>query len=58
MGRAASHTGQIVTWDQIMNSKFQFCSYLDDLDYGCEVPVKADEMGQFRIPIPGKWTET
>jgi hypothetical protein len=57
MGRAASHTGQTVTLDQMMKSEFQFCDYLEDLDYDSEVPVRADEMGQFKIPIPGQWTE-
>jgi len=57
MGRAACHTGQAVTWDQIMNSKFQFCDYLDDLSYDSPAPVKADENGQFPVPIPGQWKE-
>jgi predicted dehydrogenase len=57
MGRAACHTGQTVTWDDIMNSKFQFCDYLDDLDYDSPVPVRADEDGRFPTPVPGKWTE-
>jgi len=57
MGRAACHTGQTVTWDQIMASRFQFCDYLDDLNYDSPAPVKADENGQFPLPIPGQWTE-
>ena len=57
MGRAACHTGQTVTWDQIMESRFQFCDYLDDLDYDSPAPVKADEDGRFPVPIPGKWKE-
>ncbi|HEC02920.1 MAG TPA: twin-arginine translocation signal domain-containing protein [Phycisphaerales bacterium] len=57
MGRAACHTGQEVTWDQIMESRFQFCNYLDDLYYDSPAPVKADANGQFPFPIPGKWTE-
>jgi predicted dehydrogenase len=57
MGRAACHTGQTVTWDQIMKSRFQFCDYLDDLDYDSPVPVRADENGQFPVPIPGQWKE-
>jgi predicted dehydrogenase len=57
MGRAACHTGQTVTWDQIMKSKFQFCDYLDDLDYDSPAPVKADEDGRFPVPIPGQWKE-
>lgn len=57
MGRIACHTGQTVTWDQIMKSRFQFCDYLDDLHPGSPVPVKADEQGRFPVPIPGQWTE-
>jgi len=57
MGRAACHTGQEVTWDQIMKSKFQFCDYLDELNYESPAPVKADENGQFPFPIPGQWKE-
>ena len=57
MGRAACHTGQMVTWDDIMKSRFQFCDYLDDLDYDSPPPVKADKDGWFPVPIPGKWTE-
>jgi len=57
MGRAACHTGQTVTWDQIMKSNFQFCDYLDDLSLDSPAPVKADENGQFPVPIPGQWKE-
>ena len=57
MGRAACHTNQEVTWEQVMNSRFQFCDYLDDLSYDSAPPVKADRNGQFPFPIAGKWTE-
>jgi predicted dehydrogenase len=57
MGRAACHTGQTVTWDDIMTSRFQFCDYLDDLDYDSPAPVQADEDGWFPVPIPGQWIE-
>ncbi|HUV62835.1 MAG TPA: twin-arginine translocation signal domain-containing protein [Sedimentisphaerales bacterium] len=57
MGRAACHTGQTVTWDQMTKSNFQFCDYLDDLYFDSPAPVKADENGQFQFPIPGQWKE-
>jgi predicted dehydrogenase len=57
MGRAACHTGQTVTWEEMMNSRFQFCDYLDTMDYNSPAPVKADENGQFPLPITGKWQE-
>ncbi|MCP4260774.1 MAG: Gfo/Idh/MocA family oxidoreductase [Planctomycetes bacterium] len=57
MGRAACHTNREITWEQVMNSRFQFCDYLDDLSYDSAPPVKADRNGQFPIPITDKWTE-
>ncbi|MCP4256488.1 MAG: Gfo/Idh/MocA family oxidoreductase [Planctomycetes bacterium] len=57
MGRAAAHTNTIVTWDEIINSRFQFCDYLDDLSYDSAPPIKADRSGQFPFPVAGKWTE-
>ncbi len=57
MGRAACHIGQAVTWDDMMKSNFQFCDYLDTLSHDSPAPVKADENGQFPVPIPGSWTE-
>ena len=57
MGRAAAHSNQIVTWDQVANSKFQFCDYLDDLTYNSPPPVKADAEGYFPAPAAGEWKE-
>ena len=57
MGRAACHTGQTVTWDQMMASRFQFCDYLDKLTPESPVPVRADENGQFPLPVPSRWKE-
>jgi len=57
MGRAACHTNEIVTWDQMMASRFQFCNYLDDLQYDSPAPVKADRDGWFPVPIAGQWKE-
>ena len=57
MGRAACHTNQTVTWDEMMKSNFKFCDYLDTLSADSPVPVKADENGQFPVPITGQWKE-
>jgi predicted dehydrogenase len=57
MGRAACHTGQTVTWDEIMKSEFKFCPDVDSLTYDSRAPVQADENGQFPVPIPGQWKE-
>ena len=57
MGRAACHTGQTVTWEEIMKSNFQFCNNLDSLADNSPPPVKADAHGQFQVPVPGQWQE-
>ncbi len=57
MGRAACHTGQTVTWDDMMNSSFKFCEDYDALNYDSPAPIQADENGQFEVPIPGQWKE-
>jgi len=57
MGRAAAHLNRIVTWDEVTNSKFQFCDYLDDLTYESPPPVTADLEGYFPAPVAGQWKE-
>ena len=57
MGRAAVHMGKIITWDQAMASKFQFCANIDALDWNTAPPVKADAQGRYPAPIPGRWVE-
>ena len=57
MGRVAAYLNRIVTWDEVTNSEFQFCDYLDDLDYDSPAPVKADENGYFPAPVAGEWKE-
>jgi predicted dehydrogenase len=57
MGRAACHTGQTVTWDEMMQSRFQFCKDYDALTAASPGPAKADENGQFDVPVPGRWKE-
>ena len=57
MGRAACHTGKIVTLDDALASNFQFYDGIDTLDYDSPIPVEADADGQYPVPIPGQWTE-
>lgn len=57
MGRAACHTGQTVTWDEVTSSEFKFCPDVDKLAMDSPAFVRADENGQFPVPIPGQWTE-
>jgi predicted dehydrogenase len=57
MGRAAAHTNQIVTWEDVTKSQFQFCDYYDELTYDSPPPVTADANGYFPAPHAGAWQE-
>lgn len=57
MGRAAVHTGKIITWEEAMASKFQFCPNVDELTENSPAPVQADAQGHYPAPIPGKTVE-
>ena len=59
MGRAAVHSGKVITWDEMTNSKFQFYpGKIDDLNYDSEPPVKPDANGFYPVPEPGVTKET
>ncbi len=57
MGRAAVHSGTIITWDQAMASKFQYCPEVDSLTPDSPAPARADAAGRYPIPVPGQWSE-
>lgn len=53
MGRMAAHTGQIVTYDQILNSDHEFAPDVDKLVLGGPAPLQPDADGKYPIPLPG-----
>jgi predicted dehydrogenase len=53
MGRMACHTGQIVTWDDILNSEHEFAPNLADLVLDGPSPLLADANGKYPVPMPG-----
>jgi len=57
MGRAAVHSGKLITWDEAMASKFQFHADIDSMDYDTKPPVLADADGRYPVPVPGVWSE-
>jgi hypothetical protein len=57
MGRAAVHSGQIITWDQMLASDFAFCPDVGALTEDSPAPVRADAQGRYPAPIPGVWKE-
>jgi predicted dehydrogenase len=57
MGRAAAHTGRVITWEEMMASQFQFCPEIENLNAESPAPVRADANGRYPVPVPGQWTE-
>ena len=57
MGRAAAHTNQIVTWEDVTNSAFSFCDAPEELTYDSPPPVLANEQGYSPAPHAGFWKE-
>ena len=54
MGRMSAHTGQIITYDQILNSKHEMGVGIDEMTGPDSAPpVKADEKGRYPVPEPG-----
>jgi predicted dehydrogenase len=57
MGRAATHSGKVVTWDEVTKSQFTYAPNMDAIAFGGEAPVHDDEQGRYPVPVPGKHTE-
>ncbi|MFO0817082.1 MAG: Gfo/Idh/MocA family oxidoreductase [Pirellulales bacterium] len=53
MGRMAAHTGQVVTFDDMLNCEHEFAPGLDKFDMSSPAPVTADADGKYPIPQPG-----
>ncbi len=52
MGRMATYTGQVISWDDAMNSQELLVS--DDVSWDNNPPVMPDENGNYPIPVPGE----
>ncbi|HID23242.1 MAG TPA: Gfo/Idh/MocA family oxidoreductase, partial [Planctomycetaceae bacterium] len=57
MGRAAVHYQRVVTWVEMLNSKFLFCPYVDELNWDSPPPVREGKDGHYPAPVPGQWKE-
>jgi predicted dehydrogenase len=53
MGRMAAHTGQIVTWDDMLNHEHEFAPEVDKLTMESPAPLIADSAGRYPVPLPG-----
>ncbi|WP_190809193.1 Gfo/Idh/MocA family protein [Flagellimonas sp. S3867] len=51
MGRMATYSGDMITWDQALNSDLQLVP--DNLDWDSIAPTLPDADGKYKIPVPG-----
>ena len=54
MGRMAAHTGQEITYEQMLNCQHEFAPDVDKLTVYGPAPVMPDENGHYPIPLPGQ----
>ncbi len=54
MGRMATYSGQVIQWDEAMNSDILLVS--DDVSWDNNPPVMPDENGNYPVPVPGETT--
>lgn len=54
MGRMAAHTGQVVTYDDLLNAGMEFAPDVDKLTMDGPAPVAADAEGKYPVPNPGE----
>jgi predicted dehydrogenase len=53
MGRKAAHTGQIITFDDMLEGKVEFAPDVDKLTLTSEAPLRASSDGKYPVPEPG-----
>lgn len=54
MGRMSAHTGQPVTYEQILNGDHEFAPGVDGMTYDSPAPLQVDETGYYPVPMPGQ----
>jgi predicted dehydrogenase len=53
MGRMAAHTGQIITFDQMLNHDHEFAPDVDKLTMTSPAPLQAEADRKYPLPQPG-----
>ena len=49
----AAHTGQIITFDQMLNCEHEFAPGVGELTNDSPAPLQLDATGKYPIPRPG-----
>ncbi|MCA9029969.1 MAG: gfo/Idh/MocA family oxidoreductase, partial [Planctomycetaceae bacterium] len=58
MGRMAAHTGQVITYDQMLNCEHEFAPGVETLTYESPAPLQMLPNGKYPVPAPGLITKT
>lgn len=53
MGRMACHTGQVITFDEMLHCEHEFAPDLEKLTFDATAPVVANAEGKYPVPLPG-----
>ena len=54
MGRMAAHTGQEISYDDILNGDHEFAPDVDKLTFDSPAPLLAGPDGKYPVPMPGQ----
>ncbi len=57
MGRFASHTGHMITLDEMLNNDHEFAPGVAELTLDGPAPLQADANGLYPVPMPGLKTK-
>jgi predicted dehydrogenase len=57
MGRMAAHTGQEITYEQILNHEHEFAPDVDKMTMDGPAPVPPNDDGSYAVPQPGLITK-
>jgi predicted dehydrogenase len=53
MGRMAAHTGQVITYEQMLNCDHEFAPDVDKLTMDSPAPLQTGADGKYPVPAPG-----
>ena len=54
MGRMAAHTGQVVTYKEMLECEHELGPGVDRMTAESPAPLRADDTGKYPVPQPGK----
>jgi hypothetical protein len=58
LGRKAAHTGQEITYEQMLNSEEEYAPGADKFTMDSPAPLQAGPDGKYPVPMPGINTQT